>query len=273
MNNPLKQYFRRPALYIKLPSNGDFYPPGSLEMPENRELPVFPMTAIDEITSKTPDALYNGVAIPEIIKSCIPAIKEPWHIPSCDLDTILIGIRVATNGNDLEIETVCPKCEETSKYGINLIGLLNNISSDSYKEVLNIGVLKVKFKPLPYKILNSRNVEQFEIERQINGLLTLENEEERNKQTNTLLKKLADLNISTMAQSIESITTPEETVYDFNFIDEFLRSCDKKTHDDIRKHIVSAREKTEIKPIKIKCIHCSNDYEQKIQLNISDFFD
>lgn len=45
-NNPLKQYFRRPAVYIKLPSNGKNYTEGSLDMPENGELPVYPMTAI-----------------------------------------------------------------------------------------------------------------------------------------------------------------------------------------------------------------------------------
>lgn len=62
MNNPLQQYFRRPAIYIKLPSDGRYYSDGILSMPENHELPVYPMTAIDEITAKTPDALFNGTS-------------------------------------------------------------------------------------------------------------------------------------------------------------------------------------------------------------------
>ena len=103
MTNPLRQYFRRPALYLTLPSRGKFYPEGALEMPENGELAVYPMTAIDEITSKTPDALFNGNAVPEIIKSCVPGIKDPWAVPSVDMDAILVAIRAATNGNDLEI--------------------------------------------------------------------------------------------------------------------------------------------------------------------------
>jgi len=28
--NPLKQYFRRPAIYLKLPSGGNFYPDGAI---------------------------------------------------------------------------------------------------------------------------------------------------------------------------------------------------------------------------------------------------
>jgi hypothetical protein len=49
-NNPLRQYFRRPAVYIKLPSGGLGYAKDVLEIPESGDFPVYPMTAIDEIT-------------------------------------------------------------------------------------------------------------------------------------------------------------------------------------------------------------------------------
>jgi hypothetical protein len=52
MTNPLKQYFRRPAIYLRLPSNGKFYSQGAIDLPDNKEIPVYPMTAIDEITTK-----------------------------------------------------------------------------------------------------------------------------------------------------------------------------------------------------------------------------
>ena len=66
-NNPLKQYFRQPAIYIRLPSQGKNYPEGSLNMPPTGELAVYPMTAIDEITYRTPDALsvsYTHLTLP-----------------------------------------------------------------------------------------------------------------------------------------------------------------------------------------------------------------
>jgi hypothetical protein len=99
VNNPLKQYFRRPAIYLKLPSGGALYPPGVIKPTENGELPVYPMTAIDEITTKTPDALFNGVAMVEIIKSCVPDVLDPWSINSIDLDAILLAIKSAAGGN------------------------------------------------------------------------------------------------------------------------------------------------------------------------------
>ncbi len=75
-DNPLRKHFRQPAIYVPLPSQGHYWPSGAVVMPSNNELAVLPMTAIDEITSRTPDALFNGSAVTEIIKSCIPAIRD-----------------------------------------------------------------------------------------------------------------------------------------------------------------------------------------------------
>ena len=79
--NPLKQYFRQPSIYIQLPSGGRFYQEGSLEPTANNEYPVLPMTTLDEITYRTPDALFNGNAVNSVIESCIPNIKSAWGMP------------------------------------------------------------------------------------------------------------------------------------------------------------------------------------------------
>ena len=46
--NPLAKHFRQPSIYIKLPSNGAFYDDSVVNLPHNGELPVYPMTALDE---------------------------------------------------------------------------------------------------------------------------------------------------------------------------------------------------------------------------------
>ena len=84
--NPLMKFYRQPKIYLALPSKGHWYPEGSLDMPDNGELPVFAMTAKDELTLKTPDALLNGAATVELIQSCIPNIKNAWQMPVLDLD-------------------------------------------------------------------------------------------------------------------------------------------------------------------------------------------
>jgi hypothetical protein len=272
MNNPLRQYFRRPALFISLPSKGQHYPAGAIEVPENGEFPVYPMTAIDEITAKTPDALFNGSAVAEIIRSCVPAIKDPWSIPATDLDAILIGIRAASTGSEMDIESVCPACEEVSKYGVNLVGLLNDIKGDAYLETLKLGELVFHFKPLSYREVNQGNLGQFELQREIAQLESIEDDVERTKKSNETMKKLTEMNIGFMANTISKIDLPNESVTENEFIVEYLHGCDRASYDAIRTQIVKMRESVNIKPLKIKCVACNNEYNQPLALNVTDFF-
>jgi hypothetical protein len=274
MNNPLRQYFRRPALHLSLPSKGQFYPEGSIDIPETGELPIYPMTAIDEITSKTPDALFNGSAVVDIIKSCVPAIKDPWAMPNMDLDAILIAIRTATNGNDLEINSTCPSCEEESKYGINLAYLLGTIKSAIYSEPLVIGELSIKFKPLTYKESNAGNMSQFLLQRQIREIQMMpdEDEEIRNKKSSELMKVIQKVNMDLISNTIESISVGDEVVTNREYLHEFLEKCDRNSFEKIRTFVTNIRLESTIKPQQIKCVSCSHEYNQELALNITDFF-
>ena len=121
--NPLMKHIRQPKIYIKLPSGGKYWPDGAVEIPETGELPVLPMTARDEITFKTPDALINGQATVDVIQSCIPSIKNAWEIPSIDLDVILIAIRRASYGDTLEMSHKIPGTDIQKDYGLDLVGI------------------------------------------------------------------------------------------------------------------------------------------------------
>lgn len=273
MDNPLKQYFRRPALYLKLPSKGNYYTNGSIDLPENKELPIFPMTAIDEITAKTPDALFNGTAVVDIIKSCVPNIKDPWSIPVMDLDPLLISIRAATNSNEMDVSSRCPSCDEEGKYSVNLIGLLNGLESGNYDDVITIDELKFKFNPLTYKQVNDLNLKQFQMSQVARNLETTENEEQRQKISASLISELNTMAVTLISESIEYIATPSALVSQKEYIIDFLQNCDKKTFDTLKETTVNLRERSQLKPMKIKCVNCGHDYEQALTINVSDFFD
>ena len=270
--NPLKQYFRRPEIYLKLPSGGNFYSDGSIDLPENKELPVYPMTAIDEITSKTPDALFNGTAVVDIIKSCVPNIKDPWSIPSIDLDPILVAIRAASNGNLLDIESTCPSCNEQASYTINLVGLLGKLEVGNYDEPIVLNELTFKFKPFTYQKVNNINMVQFEIEQSINKLENIEDPAERQTESGIAMQKLNNLSIELITESLEYISTPSAIVKEKEYILDFLQNCDRKTFEQLRTTTVKLRESSQLKPLDVKCIHCSHEYTQKLTLNVSDFF-
>jgi len=274
INNPLRQFFRRPALYLKLPSNGVGYADGAIDFPDNGELPIYPMTAIDEITSRTPDALFNGIAVTEIIKSCVPAIKDPWKVLSIDLDAILIAIRIATNGQAMEIDSACPACNEESKFDVSLPGLLGTLTPGDYSTPVQLlEDLSIKFKPLNYQQISKASERQFEISKLLTEVERLTDTEERNKKSGELMKILNELSIQILIETIEYIKTPEATVFEKEFISEFLMNCDKKTHNFLKEKNSELRQTTELKPLHIKCSHCGHEHDQSFNINISDFFD
>jgi hypothetical protein len=271
-NNPLKQYFRRPSIYLKLPSGGTLYSSSVLTIPESGELAVYPMTAIDEISAKTPDALYNGTAMVDIIKSCIPDIKDPWSINSIDLDAILIAIRSAAGGNDMSVSSECPSCKEFAEYAVNLIGILSQLKSADYDTELILNDLYIKFRPLTYKEMNEAGTGQMEAQRMFMQLEKEEDENIRIKKTQQALKFITDVTMRILSQTITHIKTPSAFVEEREYILDFLQNCDRDTYIAIRDYNSNLKSQTEIKPLKIKCIHCQHEYEQPFTLNTSDFF-
>ena len=273
-NNPLKQYFRRPSVYMKLPSTGQGYPQGTLELPASGELPVYPMTAIDEITARTPDALFNGTAVAELIKSCIPNIKDPWVVPNIDLDAILIAIKIASSASgEMDLESSCPKCEEISTYKVNLSGVLASIANPDYSKEVEIGDLKVKLKPISFKEVNEASMTQFEFQRAANQIDDIKDEDQRNKMMKESLQKVTDLTMNLLCKAVEYIQTPTIKVDQKEFILDFLRNCDRNVYIAIRDRSAELRKDSEVKPMNITCGSCKHQYEQAITLNPTDFFE
>ena len=270
--NPLKQYFRRPAIYIGLPSGLKSYSNDVVEQSETGEFPVYPMTAIDEITARTPDALFNGTAVVDIIKSCIPAIKNPWKINSIDFDSLLIAIRIASSGDNMDIDCVCPKCQSESKFGVNMVSLLASRKNVDYQTTLKVRDLEIKFKPLTYAETNSNSMKQYEIQKTLLAIGELNTDEEKQKENTILMSRLTKFTAEVIASTIEWIKTPELTVSDTQYILEFIINCDRQTSNEIRSYSIQLTETNKIPPLDIKCISCQFDYQQPLVLNVTDFF-
>ena len=273
MNNPLTQYFRQPSIYIKLPSQGQNYPTGTLNIPANGELPVYPMTAIDEITYRTPDALFNGQATVNVIQSCVPGIIDGWAIPSIDLDTILIAIRIASYGHNMEFGTTCPACGDISDRSVDLRTVLDVLSAADYNTTIKSGDLEIYFKPLTYKNLHDNNTLQFE-QQKLLQMMPDDTVSDNDKMTalTAAFKKLTEITVQSLALSIVTIKTPGALVNEFEYINDFLKNCDRVLFNQIRDHVVKLREQSEMQPLKMVCPACQHKYEQAITLDMSSFF-
>lgn len=271
--NPLRQFFRQPAIYLRLPSNGEFWPKDSLDLPPNKELPVLPMTAIDEITYRTPDALFNGQAVISVIQSCVPNIKNAWKTPSIDVNAILVAIRIASYGHELEITSTCPKCAESGDYNLDLRTVLDQIKSPDFSVSIRYGDLEIFFKPMDYADQHDSNQEQWQEQRMIQMIPSSDlPDDEKITKLNEALQKLTKLTVNALKHSIACVKTPKAMVTESEFISEFLNNCDRKLFNQIRDQVIALRESTEFKPLHLTCHNCQHEYNQTLTLDMASFF-
>lgn len=250
--NPLRKYFRQPKLYLELPSKGKFYPEGSIDMPENGELPVFPMTAKDELTMKTPDALMNGQATVDLVKSCVPNIIDPWKMPSIDLDTILIAIRIATFGEELSVTQVIPGLNEERSFSVDLRYTLEKFSRVNYVDEIEVDNMLVKISPLTYRQFTDSSMKTFEEQRIFASVNSnTMTEVEKMEKFSTSFRKLTDLTVGMMIDSIKSITVDDNIVDNKTFIKEFIDNADKNVFSTVLDHLEAQKDSFAMEPLQV----------------------
>jgi hypothetical protein len=274
--NPLSKYFRQPQLYFKLPSEGRWYPADALEMPVTKELPVYAMTARDELTLKTPDALLNGQATVDVIQSCIPNIKNAWNIPTVDLDAILIAIRQATFGNQMDFVSVCPHCNHKNDNALDLGFLSSKIQCPDFNETIKIEGLEIFLKPHTYEQLNKSNLENFEQQRILAVVAdaTL-SESDKISKFNAMFKNLLDLTVAQVAKSVAGIKTDDGVlVEDQTYIDDFFKNCNRTIWDAVKLRLEVLAKQNKLSEVDLVCEsdECNKPYASPILFEMSNFF-
>lgn len=279
-NNPLANFMRQPKIYIRLPSDGKYWPPKSLEKTETNDYPVYSMTARDELLFKTPDALMNGQAVIDVIHSCIPNIKNAWDTPTIDIDTCLIAIRFATYGQNMSISHKIPVIDEEVDYELDLRMVLDMQANISWDEEIYINEnITVYVKPLTYKHMNQAGIKSFETQRIMNMVNDDSIPDDKKLEMfGKSFKTLTDVSISMMADSIYKIVTPEGEVTDTKFIKEFVNNSDKEVFAKIQKHLTDMKERNDLKPLDFTTTEeqqaegAPASYTIPLVFNNSDFF-
>lgn len=252
--NPLAKHFRQPKIYISLPSGGNFYPSNDFENTETGEVPVYAMTAKDELMFKTPDALLNGQSTVSVIQSCIPNIKNAWSVPSIDIDAILIAIRLATYGEKMEMSVTVPGIDEERTFELDLRVLLDSLISNNFDNIIQMEGFTIEIAPLTYKEFTETAMKTFE-EKRLFKVINDDtmSETEKLKLFNESFSRLTDLNISTVIKSVKCITfAGEQPVTNAQHIAEFFENADKSVFKNVIDHIDEQRSKFSIKPMTVK---------------------
>lgn len=248
----LSKYKRQPKIYLKLPSGGKWYASNPMEKSGSGELPIYSMTARDELMIKTPDALMSGEATVEVIKSCCPLIDDPWTMPAIDLDAILIAIRIATYGEKMELEVPIRYYEnkevkfESERTEIDLRQLLDNMQGKAWNDTFSIGDLTFRLRPLTYKESTGFFMSTFENQRLAQILQNDKiDDAEKLKAFKEGFKKLSQMTLDMIVTHIVEIQTPDGSESNKDAIREFFNNTDKDTFSSVQKHLETIKKQWE----------------------------
>lgn len=271
--NPLASFYRQPKIYISLPSKGKFYPQGSLDVSADGQYAVYAMTAKDELMFKTPDALLSGQSTVELIKSCIPAILDPWSMPSVDLDFALIAIRIATYGEKMEVGCNCPHCNAENSYDIDLTAWFNVFSGFNYVDTIPVDPLMVHIRPYSYREITQTSIKTLEQQRIFNIINdeTMSDEEKLERFGKSFVK-LTEITVDVIANCITKIETPDGAVSDKALIKDFINNCSKDVFEKISAHVTSMKDQIEFKAQDVSCGECHKEFSLPVTMDQANFF-
>lgn len=277
MSNPLINAYRKPTLYINLPSGGKYYNPAP-KLSVDKELAVYAMTARDELITKTPDALFNGEASVSLIESCCPDIPNPRQIPVNDLMVIMLAIRQASYGTEIEVEVECPECQHKNNVGINCQSIIDGAMSrqqPSNSLTLNEG-FEVVLKPYSLEDRNTLQIQQIKQVKMIEGLQNAEMDDQtRQDSFGRTFVELAELTIDLVVNSVDSVRTPGsdgEFVDDKEMIREWLKSITSKDYELIKNKVEELSSDGIDNNFNIKCESCNHKWKTEVELDVTNFF-
>lgn len=278
MTNPLQQYFRIPKLYVKLPTDGVFYPTGFLETAPNGELAVYALSVKDQILLKTPDALLNGDSLLKVIKNCVPGISDPKLLVEPDIKQLLLAIRVASTGSTMEFTASCPKCNTSHNFDVNIAHMTETFmdpcadSTVSLDDQLLVQVRPYNFVQRNLQMLNE--LEESKTIKMVESRMDLD-ESEKALELGKHVDVMADRTLHLMALSIESVTilSSGTVVTDSKHIEEFVQGITPAQANAIMDKIRELNYQGPDLKTKFHCDSCNNDWEQLLDVDPTSFFD
>ncbi len=278
-DNPLKQYFRQPALYLRLPTLGKWYNGGDVRVNEDAEIAIYGLSAVDDIMLNTPDAMLNGKALENVIKNCAPDVLDAKKALVPDLEAVFLGIKMATNGGKYELERKCPKCNHDNNFEVNCAQLLDTMTYvEESDTVLSFGdTLEIRIRPYTFEMRQIFLQKQFEEEKTLRAI------DDKNKDLDEFAKasilaesieKLSRMTFELVSRSIESVTMLKEeiAVTDPAQISEWLVNINKKQADQIIESVNRLNEVGPSKKVHAQCSACQHEWDDSLNFDPVSFF-
>jgi hypothetical protein len=210
----------------------------------------------------------------------MPNIKNAWLVPSIDIDAILIAIRMATYGESIEVDVTIPNTSITKTYTTDLRLALDSLIHAVFDPVVVINSeLTAHLRPITYSEFTKSSLKTLE-EQRIFSIVNNDSmsDEDKTKQFNASFKKLTEITISSVSQSVAKIVTPDGEVSDPIFIKEFIDNADKEFFTIVIDHLEAQRKKFQMPNFKVQTTleeqadGAPTEFEAPIALDAANFF-
>ena len=272
--NPLFKYFRKPTIYVQIPTGGRFNP--EIDKTILDEIPIMPMTAIDEISMSNPDELLNGEALVNLITSCVPTIPEPRNLCNVDADFLYLAIKHATYGKNIEHTHTCSNCEEQADYNIDINSILDKFPEIHDVEPVEYKDLKIYVHPPKMESMTRMALIEVEQTRILDAISDTGDESiteiELAKQFALSFRKVSKQNVNLLIEAIDRIETLDEVVTDKDTILEFMNNCETKVITRINDQITKVNNRPkDLTTFEFTCDACDNKEKVKFELNPVNF--
>jgi hypothetical protein len=259
-SNPLQNFFRKPKFTITLPSRGKWYPNTAQNIISSQgEVEVYAMTAADDTRFKTSEVLVSHTATYDLIKSCIPSIKDPENMPIVDLDAAILGIRRASYGDQLELEVPVPNTNLKHKLNLSIQELTNQMpdASEVWDSELIIQdgdqQLTLTLAPIYLKTLFN-TTKQLIKQQQISQKMIDGNQsnDEKIAELDNQMKSLGNINVNVVIDSIRNISSNDGfSTNNANEIRQFVTQIDLEYFRAIMKHLDEQKKKVGFRSVTV----------------------
>lgn len=253
--NPLLTKIKLPGRTFQLPSRGALYKNGEISSSEG-EVHVHAMSALAEISLKNPDLLFNGKALEEICRECIPEIKKPTELYGRDIDALMVYLRLVTYGPVYEIKVKhnCADAKDHS-YTVDIEKLSMEMKfldptevNDLFKVTLPNGQV-VKVHPVKFDHM----IKLF----QMNA--------GKNEFTADDVKKNVVFNLVNLIESVDDVT-------DKSLIKEWIESISTPFQNRITEAIEKTSDWGPNQNVTLVCKDCGEKMSVELPLNPVSFF-
>ena len=201
-------------------------------------------------------------------------MKEPRELPAQDVDFLLLAIKKATYGENLNIPTKCPHCEKDHEYSFPISPLLDAAKALKKNYSVEIDSLIINLKPYTYESATKAQIAAFEETKLFQSIMALDlNEQQRVGVFSNSFQKISSLNLEIICNTIESIVTPEMEVTNPEHIAEFVRNSSKTTIEKIQAELDSFKDTGIPKKLPVTCVACDKDFDLDVSFDPSHFFE